>query len=160
MFQTIILLYYVLASCCTVLFNGYCRLWFHLRAVLLYFGFHCLSLHASAYMAIFKCVGFFIYEGKQHRNITQMETGRVWPREKSQTESFKHMKINILHTWRWPYRPKHVAKDNENQHNKAARRRKHNLQYPLHYFIVAHVFVAAVTFLLSRYLSTIGDRFT
>jgi hypothetical protein len=24
-------------------------------------GFHCLSLHVSAYMAIFKCVGFFIY---------------------------------------------------------------------------------------------------
>jgi hypothetical protein len=46
----------------------------------------------------------------------------------------KHMKINIwriLHTWRWPCRPKHVVKDSENQHNKAARRRKYNLQYPL-----------------------------
>jgi hypothetical protein len=44
------------------------------------------------------------------------------------------MKINIwriLHTWRWPCRPKHVVKDSETQHNKAARRRKHNLQYPL-----------------------------
>jgi hypothetical protein len=31
------------------------------RAALLYVGFHCLSLHLSAYMAIFKGVGFFIY---------------------------------------------------------------------------------------------------
>jgi hypothetical protein len=23
--------------------------------------FHCLSLHVSAYMAIFKCVGYFIF---------------------------------------------------------------------------------------------------
>jgi ABC-type arginine/histidine transport system permease subunit len=30
-------------------------------AALLYVGFHCLSLHVSAYMAIFKGVGFFIY---------------------------------------------------------------------------------------------------
>jgi hypothetical protein len=41
--------------------NGYCRLCFRLRSVLLYVGFHCLSLHVSAYMAIFKCVRFFIY---------------------------------------------------------------------------------------------------
>jgi hypothetical protein len=34
---------------------------FRLRAALLYVGFHCLSLHVSAYMAIFKCVGFLIY---------------------------------------------------------------------------------------------------
>jgi hypothetical protein len=27
----------------------------------LLFGFHCLSLHVSAYMAIFKCVAIFIY---------------------------------------------------------------------------------------------------
>jgi hypothetical protein len=24
-------------------------------------GFHCLSLHVSAYMAIFRCVGYFIF---------------------------------------------------------------------------------------------------
>jgi hypothetical protein len=35
---------------------------------------------------------------------------------------------NVLHTWRWPCRPKHLEKDSENQHNKAARIRKHNLQ--------------------------------
>jgi hypothetical protein len=35
---------------------------------------------------------------------------------------------NILHTWRWPCRPKHVVKDSENHHNEAIRRRKHNLQ--------------------------------
>jgi hypothetical protein len=40
-------------------------------------------------------------------------------------------KKNIPHTWGWPYRPKHVVKDSENQHNKAARRRKHKLQNPL-----------------------------
>jgi hypothetical protein len=34
---------------------------------------------------------------------------------------------NILHTWRWPCRPKHVVRDSENQHNKAACWRKHNL---------------------------------
>jgi hypothetical protein len=36
-------------------------------------------------------------EGKQHRNKTQMETFRVWPRgrkeKKIEAESFKHMKI-------------------------------------------------------------------
>jgi hypothetical protein len=41
--------------------NWYCRLCFRLRAALLYVGFHCLSLNVSAYMAIFKRVGFFIY---------------------------------------------------------------------------------------------------
>jgi hypothetical protein len=39
-----------------------CRVCFRLRAALLYVGFHCLSLHVSAYMAIFKCVGC-IYNG-------------------------------------------------------------------------------------------------
>jgi hypothetical protein len=38
---------------------------------------------------------------------------------------------NILHTLRWPCRPKHVVKDSGNQHNKAVRRRKHNLQNQL-----------------------------
>jgi hypothetical protein len=41
--------------------NGYCRLCLRLRAALLYIGFQGLSLHSSAYMAIFKSVGFFIY---------------------------------------------------------------------------------------------------
>jgi hypothetical protein len=41
--------------------NGHCRLYFSLRAALLYVGFHCLLLHVSAYIAIFRCVGFFIY---------------------------------------------------------------------------------------------------
>jgi hypothetical protein len=35
---------------------------------------------------------------------------------------------NILHTWRWPCRPKRVVKESDNQHNKAAYRRKHNLK--------------------------------
>jgi hypothetical protein len=50
-----------IASCCTALFNGFCRLCLRMRAALFYVGFHCLSLHVSAYMAIFKSVGFFIY---------------------------------------------------------------------------------------------------
>jgi hypothetical protein len=36
--------------------------------------------------------------------------------------------------WKWiSYTPEdgHVGRNSENQHNKAARRRKHNLQYPL-----------------------------
>jgi hypothetical protein len=41
--------------------HGFCRLYLRLRAALLYVGFHCISLHVSAYMAIFRCVGFFIY---------------------------------------------------------------------------------------------------
>jgi hypothetical protein len=45
----------------------------------------------------------------------------------SEAESFENMKINILHTWRLPCRPKHVVKDSENQRNKSTRRRKHNL---------------------------------
>jgi hypothetical protein len=42
----------------------------------------------------------------------------MFPSACSEAESFKHMKINIwriLHTWRWPCRPKHVVKDSENQ---------------------------------------------
>jgi hypothetical protein len=39
--------------------QGYCRLCFRLRAALLYVGFRCLSLHVSAYMAIFRRVGCF-----------------------------------------------------------------------------------------------------
>jgi hypothetical protein len=42
-------------------FNGYCRLYLRLRAALLYVGFHYHSVQVSTYMAIFKCVGFFIY---------------------------------------------------------------------------------------------------
>jgi hypothetical protein len=53
--------YYVLASCCTVLFNGFCRLCLILREALLYVGFHCLTLYITAYMAIFKCVGYFYF---------------------------------------------------------------------------------------------------
>jgi hypothetical protein len=30
-------------------------------------------------------------------------------KKSSEAESFEHMKINILHTWRWPCRPKHVV---------------------------------------------------
>jgi hypothetical protein len=40
--------------------NGYCRLCFRLRAALLYLGFHWLALYVSVYMAIFRCVGYFI----------------------------------------------------------------------------------------------------
>jgi hypothetical protein len=35
--------------------------WVLQRAALLYVVFHCLSLHVSAYMAIFRYVGVFIY---------------------------------------------------------------------------------------------------
>jgi hypothetical protein len=34
---------------------GYVSVYVQLYCV----GFHCLSLHVSAYMAIFKCVGYF-----------------------------------------------------------------------------------------------------
>jgi hypothetical protein len=45
----------------------------------------------------------------------------------SEAESFKHTK-NIPHTWRWPCRPKHVMKQWKPIYNKAARRRRDNLQ--------------------------------
>jgi hypothetical protein len=57
-------------------------------------GSHCLSLHVSASMAIFKCVGYLYFY---------------------MPEGFCLAKI---------------VKDSENQHNKTARRRKHNLQNP------------------------------
>jgi hypothetical protein len=38
---------------------GFCWLCYRLRAAFCA-GFHCLSLHVSAYMAIFRCVGYFI----------------------------------------------------------------------------------------------------
>jgi hypothetical protein len=44
-----------------VIVIGCCRLCLRLRAALLYVGLHCISLHVSAYMAIFKRVGVFIY---------------------------------------------------------------------------------------------------
>jgi hypothetical protein len=40
-------------------------------------------------------------------------------RAKNQWSRFLQAYKNILHTWRWPCRPKHVVKDNENQRNKA-----------------------------------------
>jgi hypothetical protein len=170
--------------------------------------FHRLSLHVSAYMAIFKCVGylfsyawrillrcffgslsffhvvtlclfsicvlflccfpslFFLFpcvcvcllgnEGQKWKNKTKKnkwklaECDHVEKRQRSrilqaydnkypthlkmasEAESFKHMIINILHTWRWPCRQKHVVKDSgKPTYNKATRRRKHNLQNPL-----------------------------
>jgi hypothetical protein len=39
----------------------FCRLRFRLRAALLCVDFHYFSLHISAHMAIFKCVGYFIF---------------------------------------------------------------------------------------------------
>jgi uncharacterized membrane protein len=40
--------------------NGFCRSCLRLRAALLYVGFHCLSLHVSVYIAIFRC-SIYIY---------------------------------------------------------------------------------------------------
>jgi hypothetical protein len=40
--------------------NGFCRLCFRLRAALLCWS-SLFSLHVSAYMAIFKCVGYFTF---------------------------------------------------------------------------------------------------
>jgi hypothetical protein len=99
---------------CTMGIAGYVSVCVQLYCV----GFHCPSLHISAYMAIFRC--------DHPKKCSKRKKSR-------EAESFKRMKINIrrvLHTWRWPCRPKHVVKDSENQHNKAVHRRKHNLQYP------------------------------
>jgi Ca2+/H+ antiporter len=46
----------------SIIFNVFCRLCFHLRTTLL--CWFCLSLHVSAYMAIFRCVGYFIFMPK------------------------------------------------------------------------------------------------
>jgi hypothetical protein len=50
--------YYILASCCTVLFNRFLRLCCRLRAT---FSCRCSTLHVSAYMAIFMCVWCFAF---------------------------------------------------------------------------------------------------
>jgi hypothetical protein len=106
----------------------------------LLFGFHCLSLHVSTYMAIFKCVVYFIFiclmillreqtnayernrqetRRKTAQEQNKWETCRVWPRIKRQrSRILKYIKINIwriLHTSRWPCRPKHVVKDSGDQ---------------------------------------------
>jgi hypothetical protein len=62
---------------------------------------------------------------------------------------------NILHTWRWPCRPKNVVKDSENQHNKAVRRRKHNLQNPLNIRTGINSFVSHIG---SKYVVPTADR--
>jgi hypothetical protein len=51
--------YYILASCCTVLFNEHCRLYLRLCATLLYVGFHCLSLHG--YLQVCRSLHIFIF---------------------------------------------------------------------------------------------------
>jgi hypothetical protein len=54
-----------------------------------------------------------INKGKQHMNKTQMETCRVWRkgRKKQQSRILQaYENKNILHTWRWSCRPKHVVK--------------------------------------------------
>jgi hypothetical protein len=61
-----------------------------------------------------------------------MQSVTTWKKGSEPTKQRKHMEINIwriLHTWRWPCRPKHVVKDSGNQ-RKAGCRRRHNLQYP------------------------------
>jgi hypothetical protein len=65
---------------------------------------HCLTLHVSAYMAIFRCVGYFYFICLKESAsrvfclfffAKQIPSG-IW-------------KKNILHTWRWPCKPKHVV---------------------------------------------------
>jgi hypothetical protein len=53
-------------------------------------------------------------------------------KKSSKEESFKQMHVNNP-----TFEDGHVEKDSENQHNKAARRRKHNLQYPLYIYSAA-----------------------
>jgi hypothetical protein len=123
---------------------GFCRLCLRLRAALLHVGFHCLSLHVSAYMAIFRCVGVFVYLRlllrclffSWSRSAYFSSVGCVkLLYNKQRSKILKYMKINIwriLHTWRWPYGPKHLVKDSGNQNTiKLHDRRKHNLQNPL-----------------------------
>jgi hypothetical protein len=108
---------YILASCCTVLFNGFYMLCFRLRAPLLcWFSLSfttCFGLHG--HLQVCRIIYFICLKEKK---TAKQNPSSIW-------------KQNILHTWRWPCRPKHVVKDSENKHNKAARRRKHNLQNPL-----------------------------
>jgi hypothetical protein len=69
-------------------------------------GFHCLSLHVSADMAIFMCVGFFIYLSSYVSSAQEQNTNgkhaecdhtnkRAANQKSSEAESFKRMKINI-----------------------------------------------------------------
>jgi hypothetical protein len=52
------------------------------------------------------------------RRKTHKQENTKKPRRNKEGRN-RHLKINIwriLHAWRWPCRPKHVVKDNENQH--------------------------------------------
>jgi hypothetical protein len=102
-------------------------------------GFHCLSLHVSAYTAYVadKHIRKKTTTKTMKENSTgtkhKWKSGRVWTREKRaeksrEAESFEN-KISYTHE------DGHVGRNMwwktvENQHNKAARRRKHKLQHP------------------------------
>jgi hypothetical protein len=67
-----------------------------------------VSLHVSAYMAIFRCVG-----KKARSRILQAYANKM----------------------SYTLEDGNVGRNSEDQHNKAARRGKHNLQYPLYIYI-------------------------
>jgi hypothetical protein len=133
-----IILYFSILLHCSV--HGYCRLCFRLsEALLCWFSLSittCFGLHG--HLQVYRIFIFIcLQDSASLLFVAFLVRFLFFATKSSEAESFKHMKINILYTWRWPCRPKHVVKDSENQHNKAARRRKHNLQYPL----ILNVFV-------------------
>jgi hypothetical protein len=127
-----------------VAFAGYVSVCVQLYCV----GFHRLSLHVSAYMVIFKCVGYFYFHMLEGFCFAAFFSAFfTWSHSACFPFVFCSCAVFllyfccflacvfvclrfILYIWRWPCRPKHVVKDSENQHNKAAGRRKHNLQKP------------------------------
>jgi hypothetical protein len=71
-------------------------------------------------------------EGKWRKNINgNMQCDHV----KKKAEKKQGSRILQAYENKISYTPEddHVVKDSENQHNKAARRQKHNLQYPLNH---------------------------
>jgi hypothetical protein len=83
-----------------------------------------VSLHVSTFMAIFRCVGYvFSYALRILLRcflllflVHTLHVFHLWPRGKEGREPKKATKsseaesFNILHTWRWPCRPKHVVR--------------------------------------------------
>jgi hypothetical protein len=68
------------------------------------FGLHGhLQVYRILHIFIFKCFRFLLRcePKKQHSRILKQLKINIW---------------RILHTWRWPYRPKHVVKDSGNKH--------------------------------------------
>jgi hypothetical protein len=99
--------------------HGHLEVWSYVSAcvMLYYVGFHCLTTCFGLHGHLQVCRMFYFH----------MLEGFCLAASFSRSKIFQGYENKTPYTWRWPCRPKHVVKDSENQHNKAARRQKHTL---------------------------------